>query len=246
MGKVVVKYVDESGNEISSSTTKSGNVGESYTTTAKTISGYELVSTPSNASGKFTNGTITVTYKYKKSQEIKNPGYVKVRYFDVDTNQEIASSITLKGEIGTSYSTTQKTISGYTFDSVIGKTSGTYKDGTLIVTYRYRKSSGTVISINSFTSNKVSPQVKGTSITLTAKATGEGTLQYRFRVGDGKGNYSTIKNYSTSNTVTWNVPSPVAFAVNVIAVPFTCGDVLFAINELIVGFVSIMSSFKYS
>ncbi|MDY4079597.1 MAG: type I pullulanase, partial [Clostridium sp.] len=201
---VKVKYVDEAGNEIASSTTKCGFIGDSYTTTPKTISGYELVSTPSNASGKFTKEEITVTYKYKKSQEVENPGYVKVKYVDVDTNEEIADSITLKGEVGTSYSTTQKTISGYTFDSVVGKTSGTYKDGTLIVTYRYRKSSGTVISINSFTSNKVSPQVKGTSITLTAKATGEGTLQYRFRVGDGKGNYSTIKNYSTSNTTIWN------------------------------------------
>ncbi len=200
-GTVKVKYVDESGNEISSSTTKIGNVGESYTTTAKTISGYELVSTPSNASGKFTSGTITVTYKYKKSQEIENPGYVKVKYVDVDTKEEIANSITLKGEIGASYSTTQKTISGYTFDSVIGKTSGVYRDGTLIVTYRYKKSSGTVIS---FTSNKVSPQVKGTSITLTANATGTGTLKYRFRVGTANGNSSLIKDYSTSNTAIWN------------------------------------------
>ncbi|MCI7441747.1 MAG: type I pullulanase, partial [Clostridium sp.] len=201
---VTVKYVDEAGNEIASSTTECGFVGDSYTTTAKTISGYELVSIPSNASGKFTNEEITVIYKYKKSQEVENPGYVKVKYVDVDTNEEIADSITLKGEVGTSYSTTQKTISGYTFDSVVGKTSGTYKDGTLIVTYRYKKSSGTVLSISSFTSNKVSPQYTGTSITLTAKATGTGTLQYRFRVGDGKGNYSTIKNYSTTNTATWN------------------------------------------
>ncbi|MDY4078983.1 MAG: carboxypeptidase regulatory-like domain-containing protein, partial [Clostridium sp.] len=58
--------------------------------------------------------------------------------------------------------------------------------------------------ITSFTTNKTSPQVKGTAIILTAKATGEGTLQYRFRVGNSSGNYSTIKNYSTSNTVTWN------------------------------------------
>ncbi|MDY4077470.1 MAG: hypothetical protein SOY42_01580, partial [Clostridium sp.] len=58
--------------------------------------------------------------------------------------------------------------------------------------------------ISSFTTNKTSPQIVGTQIGLTAKATGEGTLQYRFKVGDGKGNYSTIKNYSTSNTAIWN------------------------------------------
>ena len=71
----------------------------------------------------------------------------------------------------------------------------------MIVTYRYKKSSGTVIS---FTSNKVSPQVKGTSITLTANATGTGTLKYRFRVGTANGNSSLIKDYSTSNTAIWN------------------------------------------
>ena len=61
-----------------------------------------------------------------------------------------------------------------------------------------------ILKIISFTANKTSPQYVGTAITLTAKATGEGTLQYRFKVGDGKGNYTTIKNYSTSNTAIWN------------------------------------------
>ena len=200
---VTVKYVDEDGNEIASSTTECGFIGDSYTTTAKTISGYELVSAPSNASGKFTNEEITVIYKYKKSQEVENPGYVKVKYVDVDTNEEIADSITLKGEVGTSYSTTQKTISGYTFDSVVGKTSGTYKDGTLIVTYRYKKSSGTVLSISSFTSNKVSPQYTGTSITLTAKATGTGTLQYKFLIQDANGNWGMLRDYGTTNSIVW-------------------------------------------
>ncbi|EGO7833033.1 MucBP domain-containing protein, partial [Enterococcus faecalis] len=37
---VVVKYVDESGNEVSTTETLSGNVGEAYTSTQKTISGY--------------------------------------------------------------------------------------------------------------------------------------------------------------------------------------------------------------
>ncbi|MDY4079858.1 MAG: DUF6531 domain-containing protein, partial [Clostridium sp.] len=67
-----------------------------------------------------------------------------------------------------------------------------------------KKETNENLIITSFTADKISPQISGTAITLTAKATGSGTLQYRFRVGDGKGNYSTIKNYSTSNTATWN------------------------------------------
>ena len=200
---VIVKYVDEAGNEIASSTTKNGFVGDSYTTTAKTISGYELVSTPSNASGTFTNEEITVIYKYKKLQEVENPGYVRVKYVDVDTNEEIADSITLKGEVGASYSTTQKTISGYVFDSVVGNTNGTYRDGTLIVTYKYKKSTNTDLSVNSFTADKASPQATGTKITLKAEATGSGTLQYKFLIRDAQGNWYVMRNYGTSNTVTW-------------------------------------------
>ena len=45
--------------ELASSTTECGFIGDSYTTTAKTISGYKLVSAPSNASGKFTKEEIT-------------------------------------------------------------------------------------------------------------------------------------------------------------------------------------------
>ena len=65
------------------------------------------------------------------------------------------------------------------------------------------------LTINSFTTDKVSPQVQGTSIKLTAKASGgNGTLQYRFRVGTANGNSSIIKDYSTSNISTWNANYP--------------------------------------
>ena len=60
------------------------------------------------------------------------------------------------------------------------------------------------LKISSFTTSKASPQVAGTSITLTAKAAGTGTLKYRFRVGTANGNSSVIKDYSTSNTAIWN------------------------------------------
>ena len=198
-GTVVVKYVDENGNEIAGSTTKTGEVGESYTTTEKTVSGYELISIPTNSSGKFINGTITVIYKYEKVQDIENPGYVKVKYIDIDTNKEIADSITLKGEVGESYTTTQKSISGYTFDSVVGKTNGTYKDGTLVVTYRYKKSAN--LSISSFTASKTSPQAVKTEVTFTTKVSGTtGTVQYKY-YRYLNGNYATIKDWSNSSSI---------------------------------------------
>lgn len=66
-GKVTVKYVDQSGKSLADIVTTTGKVGESYKTSAKSISGYELVEVSGNASGVYTEGTITVKYIYKTS-----------------------------------------------------------------------------------------------------------------------------------------------------------------------------------
>ncbi|MBQ3543804.1 MAG: Ig-like domain-containing protein [Lachnospiraceae bacterium] len=81
-GKVIVKYVDESGNVLSSKTL-SGTVGSAYTTEAITIDGYTLKTSPSNATGTYTSSSITVTYVYKKikiddgGDETQNQGWVQ-------------------------------------------------------------------------------------------------------------------------------------------------------------------------
>ena len=64
-GTVTVKYVDESGKEIKTATTMTGKVGSAYTTSAADIDGYEVATTPANASGTYTKAGITVTYVYK-------------------------------------------------------------------------------------------------------------------------------------------------------------------------------------
>ncbi|UXC63994.1 MucBP domain-containing protein [Ligilactobacillus agilis] len=68
-GKVVVKYVDESGNQVGMPKLLAGNVGESYDTTAVELpSGYALAGSTSveNATGTYTKDPITVTYTVKK------------------------------------------------------------------------------------------------------------------------------------------------------------------------------------
>ncbi|MCI6190857.1 MAG: VCBS domain-containing protein, partial [Clostridium sp.] len=57
--------------------------------------------------------------------------------------------------------------------------------------------------ISSFTTSKQSPQESGTQVTLTAKATGSGTLQYKFLIKDANGNWGILRDYGTSNTYTW-------------------------------------------
>ena len=207
-GTVIAKYVDEYGNEIASQITKTGEVGTSYTTTAKAISGYTLRETPSNATGTYKNGTITVIYVYDSDEQVQN-GIVTVRYIDFETRKSIKESSVKTGVIGTKYTTTAPQISGYTLRTITSNANGTFRDGNIIVTCYYLKDEVDVKpTISSFTTDKASPQVKGTKVTLTAKATGTGTLQYRFRVGTANGNSSTIKEYSTSNTVTWSTNYP--------------------------------------
>lgn len=59
------------------------------------------------------------------------------------------------------------------------------------------------LKIVSFTADKTSPQVIGTQVTLTVKATGTGTLQYKFLIRDSNGNLAILRDYTTSNTYTW-------------------------------------------
>lgn len=66
-GTVVVKYVDASGKSISDSVTLEGEVGTSYSTSAKTISGYTFSKVSGSANGKYTSGQITIQYIYTKN-----------------------------------------------------------------------------------------------------------------------------------------------------------------------------------
>ena len=54
------------------------------------------------------------------------------------------------------------------------------------------------VKVNEVIASKESPQVAGTSIDLTAKAEGEGTLSYKYEV-----NSEVVREFSTSNKFTW-------------------------------------------
>ncbi|MFQ7001842.1 MAG: MucBP domain-containing protein, partial [Clostridium sp.] len=202
-GTVIVKYVDEDGNQIASQTTKTGTVGTSYTTTAKTISGYTLKTTPSNANGTYKNGTITVTYVYSKNGDVSE-GTVIVKHVDEYTNKVLKTE-TLTGEVGETYTTSEASISGYILTLIPTNATGKFTSGTITVTYYYESdgSDSEELTINSLVTHKASPQNVGTSIILTADAKGTGVLQYRFRVKNASGVTTTIQDYTTSNETVW-------------------------------------------
>ncbi|MHC5508234.1 MucBP domain-containing protein [Listeria monocytogenes] len=134
-GDVTVQYKDTTGAVLADSTTLSGNVGENYTTTAKTIDGYSLTTTSANANGTFSTNPQTVTYIYTKDP-IAQP--VTVNYIDTD-GKTIAPTETLSGNIGENYTTTAKTIQGYTLTTTPANAKGTFSTEAQIINYIYEK-----------------------------------------------------------------------------------------------------------
>ncbi len=91
-GSVVVKYVDEEGNELADSDFGSGVTGSQYGPyPAKEIKDYRLIKTEGNAVGTFTDGEIVVIYTYAKI-----PGFAVIKYVD-EANNTIHPSVNVPG-----------------------------------------------------------------------------------------------------------------------------------------------------
>lgn len=65
MGTVTVHYQTATGDSLVTTDTLSGPVGQAYTTTAKTIPGYQLITTPGNADGIYSATSQDVYYIYQ-------------------------------------------------------------------------------------------------------------------------------------------------------------------------------------
>ena len=71
--KVIANYIDENGNKLAESEIFEGYAYDNYATTAKNISGYELISQPDNAEGIILSEETVVDYIYKKVEEPEIP-----------------------------------------------------------------------------------------------------------------------------------------------------------------------------
>jgi LPXTG-motif cell wall-anchored protein len=137
-GDVTVKYQDTEGNQIVPDETKSGDIGEAYTTEQKVIDGYTFKEVQGSPNGVFSDQPQTVTYVYSKNP-VKGAD-VKVNYVDTAGNQIAdVSNETLSGNIGETYTTEQKAIKGYTFKEVRGNAKGVFTSEPQTVTYIYTK-----------------------------------------------------------------------------------------------------------
>ena len=160
--KVVVKFVDEdTGKEISDEEEITGHENDSYTTQAKDISKYSLVGDSGNTSGKMVvtvneDGTFNieteVTYYYKKVA-----GGVTVNHIDIATD-EVLDNERYDGNIGDSYETSSKDISGYdlVIDRLPENSKGTMTEEEITVNYYYEKKATVVVQyIDKLTGEKL-------------------------------------------------------------------------------------------
>ena len=63
-GKVIVRYIDEDGNQLLEEKTLTGKIGKSYETKEETIDGYVLIKVDGATTGKYQEDDIIVTYIY--------------------------------------------------------------------------------------------------------------------------------------------------------------------------------------
>ncbi|EPD9051925.1 MucBP domain-containing protein [Listeria monocytogenes] len=139
---VTVKYVDGDGNELATSDTLNGKIDSPYQSTAKSITGWTIKTTPTNANGAFTNTNQTVTYVYEKADGAP----VTVKYIDEDGN-ELATPDTLNGKIDAPYQATAKSLSGWTVKTTPTNANGVFTDTNQTVTYVYEKADGAPVTI---------------------------------------------------------------------------------------------------
>ena len=213
-GKVTINYVDTDGNELKS-IYRVGVIGKKYTTYPATIEGYTLTETPKNATGEFA-ADVTVTYVYSKGGTVvkKTPtpsASVK------PTASAPAESVVPATTAPASDNDTDKkdTPAPSTKPPVTDKNTPAPATKPPVTDKNTPVPTSTVtpaptdpqsdLSVK-LTTNKKSPQVRDTVITLTATASkGSGSYEYMFYVKDkDTGVQTSLQSvYKSNNKVTW-------------------------------------------
>ena len=154
--KVIVKHLEKDNTEDNSDNKElypeeviEGHVGDSYTTSRKTITNYRAAEPePSNKEGKMTKEDTYVIYYYEKIPS----GTVTAKYVDIETKEEILYKEEetgeyktyreqMKGYVGENYQTEAKEIPYYNLVENLIPTNkeGKYTQEDIEVTYYYRK-----------------------------------------------------------------------------------------------------------
>lgn len=203
-GNLEVKYVDENGKNITNPLETTENVGINYTTIQKPFDGYEFVSVTGAPNGTYLEGTTTVVYAYK---EVPTTEKLVVKY-ENENGTNLITPLETTAAIGSAYSTDKKTFNGYDFVSVTENASGSYKEGTTLVIYKYIKKVQAVTQetwvvkyVDEFGNNLVPKTITKQNVETAYSTIKKNIIGYDFVnvVGDKKGSST-----SGQTTVTFN------------------------------------------
>ena len=134
---LVHHYKEGTSESLSKDVTINGKVDDDYTTSVATDipSKYELVDTPTNASGKMTVAQTVVTYYYR----LKATG-VDVHYYKEGTTEKVSKDVAIEGKVDQTYTTTPATDveSKYELVETPANATGTMTENRITVIYYYR------------------------------------------------------------------------------------------------------------
>lgn len=136
-GSVTVKYLDADSVKLKNDVVITQPVGTTYTASQDVLEGYTFDRVVGDATGIITVEPKEVIFYYNEVIVVEY-GTVTVKYLD-ENSQPIKEQLVLTGEVGTTYNTTQETITSYDFVNVTGNTTGTYVNGNIDVVYNYMK-----------------------------------------------------------------------------------------------------------
>ena len=113
--------------------------GNSYTTNARTFTGYDFIKVEGPASGTVASSDLVVTYYY--SRKTYN---LTVRHLETGTNTSLADSEIRQFRYHENYTTLPKTITNYKVYQVPSNANGRI-EGNLTITYYYAKKDGELV-----------------------------------------------------------------------------------------------------
>lgn len=167
-GNITVKYQDKQGNQLKPDKTVSGSqsLGQAYTTEPLDIENYTLTTTPTNATGTFTDQEQTVIYVYVR----RDAGQIVVKYQDSAGNP-LAPDKLLDGkeQLGAAYQTAAISIPNFYLVATPANATGTFSTDAQTVIYQYARSNAGHITVKYQDAN-------GTTLAPDDVLTGDGQL----------------------------------------------------------------------
>ncbi|MBC1272945.1 MucBP domain-containing protein [Listeria booriae] len=139
---VTVRYTDMEGTSIHADTTLTGLFTEPYTSTAVSVPGYTLKTSPANATGTYSEKAQTVTYVYEKIAT----GPVTAQYVD-EQGVSIAPTEVLSGDFGKAYTSKAQHIAGYVLIETPTNATGVFTEQAQTVTYVYHKQTAQPVTV---------------------------------------------------------------------------------------------------